>query len=47
MAQQLPPTPLGEAAAMPPAKPLAETGFETVIAGGLDAVSRVKSFLGI
>ncbi|MFI5015968.1 MAG: alkaline phosphatase family protein [Hyphomicrobiales bacterium] len=47
MAKLLPPRPLDEHAAMPAVQPVATTGFANVITAGLDAASRIKSFLGI
>jgi phospholipase C len=47
MAQLLPSGPISEEAGMSEARVQSEIGFETVVAAGLDAVSRVKSFLGL
>lgn len=47
MAQQLPPAPISEAAGMPPEHVQGGAGFDRVIAAGLDATARVKSFLGV
>ncbi len=46
MAKLLPSRPLNAGAAMPVAHALSATGFESAIATGLDAASRIKSFLG-
>lgn len=47
MAKLLPLGPLHVGAAMPAPQAIAATGFENVIAAGLYAASRIKSFLGI
>jgi phospholipase C len=47
MAKLLPSRPLDTSVAISPPQAIATTGFENVVAAGLDAVSRVKSFLGI
>jgi phospholipase C len=47
MAKLLPSRPLNAGAAMPVAQALSATGFESAIAAGLDAASRIKSFLGV
>ena len=48
MALQLPPGPLPMTpAAIPAPQPLAATGFDNVITARLDAVGRIKSFLGL
>jgi phospholipase C len=47
MAKRLPPGLIAAAAGAPASQPLAETGFDSVIAAGVDAATRIKSFLGI
>jgi phospholipase C len=47
LAQSLPAGPIGVASGAPAALAQAQSGFESAIAAGIDATSRIKSFLGL